>query len=51
MLAEENAFEARRLSAGPEIEIVVEIALRRDGIEMVVEVMRRVKKFKNPRLL
>ena len=50
MLAEKNAFEARRLGAGPQVEVGIEVALRYLRIELLVELARSRKELKDPRL-
>src|SRR5262249_6077350 len=50
MLAEEDALEPRRLGAGPQLEIGIEIALRCLGIELVQKSARRGEELEDPRL-
>src|ERR1700722_7983622 len=49
MLAEEDAFETGRLGARPRIEITIEMAQRRNRIEMLDQTGRCRKELKDPR--
>src|ERR1700722_18977810 len=49
MLAEEDALETGGLGAGPGVEIPVEVAQRRGGIEILDQTGWRRKEFEDPR--